>query len=68
MTQIEKKWHQKLWGIALIANIFLGVISNLFKGNSCGCSENDLIELQKSLMISRSEAVDYCCELEEAMN
>ncbi len=68
MTQIEKKWYQKWWGITLIVVILLGVISNLFKDNSCGCSENDLVELQKSLMISRSEAVDYCCELEDAIN
>ena len=68
MTQIEKKWYQKWWGIALIVVFFLSIISSLFKGSTCGCSENDIVELQKSLMLSRSEAIDYCCEIEEALN
>ena len=66
----EKENSQKntLIYITLLGVIFLlgfFIYSIFFKENTCGCNENDIVELQKSLLLTREKAIEKCCEFQK---
>ena len=66
----EKENSQKntLIYITLLGVIFLlgfFMYSIFFKENTCGCNENDIVELQKSLLLTRELAIEKCCEFQK---
>lgn len=40
MTEVEKKWYQKWWGIVLIVFLILSIISQLFIAKSSNSSSS----------------------------
>ena len=61
----KRRWLYWFVGLFLFP-IILSSFSN--SSGTCGCSNDDLIELQKSMLLSKQEAKDYCCKLNDAIN
>ena len=61
----KRRWLYWFVGLLLFP-IILTSFSN--SSGTCGCSNDDLIELQKSMLLSKQEAKDYCCKLNDAIN
>jgi len=64
IKQKDKSQNNKLIIVAIIGIIIMGIVY-VNKQSKCGCSESDLIELQKSRLLSRSGAIEYCCKLQK---
>jgi hypothetical protein len=60
IKQKDKSQNNTLIIIAIVGIIILGIVY-INKQSRCGCSESDLVELQKSMALSRSEAINFCC-------
>ena len=61
----KRRWLYWFVGLFLFP-IILSSFSN--SSGTCGCSNDDLIELQKSMLLSKQEAKDYCCKLNDAIS
>ena len=64
IKQKNKSQNNKLIAVLIIGIIIIGIVY-INKQSKCGCSESDLTELQKSRLLSRSQAIDYCCKLKK---
>lgn len=68
IIQKNKSQNKKLLQVLLIgALILFGFIihKNYIAENLCGCTENNIRELQGSLMLTREQAIQTCCEYNE---
>lgn len=63
MENQKKPWY-KIWWVWLIILVILG---SIFGEDNCGCSDSDLVDLQRSMAISKEEAREICCEWEKAL-
>ena len=68
--QIEKKDEDQKKKLVIAVIIGL-VISGLYwfytEQVLCGCSEDDISGIQKLMLYTRSEAIDYCCKLKDSI-
>ena len=60
----QKKWYQ-IWWVWLIILI---VASMIFGEKTCGCSEDDIVEAQRTMGMSREAVIEWCCEMKEYLN
>jgi hypothetical protein len=60
----EKKWYQ-IWWVWLIILVVIGWI---FGEDTCGCSDDDIVQMQRSMGMSREAVIKWCCELEEMLD
>jgi len=61
MNKGKRKWY-KIWWVWIIILVLLAIISNL-TDNACGCTDNEIAQIQSTMMKSRAEAIEYCCML-----
>jgi len=61
-----KKKISTIFITGLIVLICISIYKIFISENLCGCSENDIATLQKINVMSRSEAIELCCEFKEA--
>lgn len=54
------KWAIIIFGLALIGYVF--------GEDNCGCSDNDIVSLQRQMGISRESAIEMCCDFERIAN
>ena len=68
--KLMKDWWNNLSTTAKWVVIILGLafIGYLVGDNNCGCSDNDIVSLQRQMGISRESAIDMCCEFERIAN
>jgi hypothetical protein len=69
MPEVEKKWYQKWWGIALIVFLILSIISQLFIAKSsnsssttsaCQCSQRWLATPKEFMKATDRWKYDEC--------
>ena len=60
----EKKWYQ-IWWVWLIILVVIGWI---FEEDTCGCSDDDIVQMQRSMGMSREAVIKWCCEMKEYMD
>ena len=63
ISEKNKSQDNSLMLVLIIGIIYL-VYTVLSHQSRCGCSEDDLIILQKNNMLNRQEAIDFCCQLQ----
>ena len=68
IAEKDKSQNKTLIRVAAIGALILisFFVYKLTIGNTCGCSENEIIEIQKSQVMTRAEAIDFCCKLQRA--
>jgi len=68
ITEKDESKNKTLIRFAAIGALILisFFVYKLTIGKTCGCSENEIIEIQKSQVMTRAEAIDFCCKLQRA--
>jgi hypothetical protein len=64
MQANSKKWYQ-MWWVWLLAVVFLYAVGKASKDENCGCSDDSIVQTQRSLGVSRERAIQMCCETQE---
>jgi hypothetical protein len=71
IAEKNKTQNSKLIRIAVATVVIIALIKVSFliyeqtTGKTCGCSENEIIGIQKARLVTRAEAIDFCCELQK---
>ena len=68
--KLNEKWYQKYileFKYLVIVLVLLTIFFIKNGTDSCGCSSDQIAELQSTMMYSKEEAIEYCCELKDAV-
>ena len=70
MSKQNQDWIAQWKALSTRAKVAFIIAALAFFGwlvgdSNCGCSDHDLVELQRELAISRSAAKEICCEWSE---